>query len=420
MGNGKSPVVYFLETEIGTGGGIPFSPDTNDAGDIAFVASLVGDVKGALALSDVHLNGEVIAQGRPVLDLAMNSQSLVWIESTANGAMLVRHDLLTVSRLFQVIDTWADRIVAAGEVFVLSGIDVASGNSTVVLMKADGSIEKADYGSHSVFLSGNSQDAALVSISGDPAGQLLYAALDRFLRIDSEDFSSSNNEAGRLAWFQSYRLAAAAHLGSATEDVSLQLRAVNSAMAILDQADVNGNFPSIRYSLGDDPVVFSLHSAWIYHAAFETYDWLTVNQKQRLVDYASRSFASFEADWLDYGYRFTPGTDLLLDGVIQPFNMQSAMGLLALDLYNVTGNVRYLNRTEQIYDRILAELVEVQGVNVWHYWPQMFTNGWAMATFESANAPTWPAVPPDTYEDVYHAIISIPFLLSAAKSLGRR
>ena len=199
----------------------------------------------------------------------------------------------------------------------------------------------------------------------------------------------------------------------------LKTRAAAAVTEMLKEADVNGNFPSTHYSLGDGAIAFFVHSGWIYNAVFQSWDFLSTEQRQSLVEQATRSFNSFESDWMNYGYRFPPGSDLYLDGVVQPFNMQAAMGMLALDLRRATGEARFLDRAEAVFNLIIAEFVTENGTAFWRYWPSLFTDGWSAGTFESLNAPTRPPFPITSFEDVHHALITIPFLLEAGEALGR-
>lgn len=418
VGSGKSLEVRFLGKTVADSRGLAFSPETNARGDLAYAAGLTTGIKSSLGASDIWLNEERIATGRPVLDLAMTDTTLAWLEASASGTTLVRYDLRTGVLTTEALMVYAQRVVVDGDDFLINGVHATNGNTVVTSAAAEGAVVSTGYEEQSIFLGGRPDDAALVRVTGDAAGRMLYAALDRVLRPETEEFTEVGNDAGRLSWHQSYRLLALADLAQATGDAELKARAGTAVTEILQEADANGNFPSIRYSLGDEPVAFSVHSGWIYNAAFQSWDFLSTTQRQSLVEQATRSFDSHESDWMSYGYRFTPGSDFHLDGVVQPFNMQAAMGMLALDLHRATGEVRFLNRAEAVFNLITAELVTENGTAFWRYWPSLFTDGWSAGTFDSVNAPAR-GPSPTSLEDVYHALITMPFLMEAGQALGQ-
>lgn len=410
--------VRFTGRTVATPSGLAFSPETNSRGDLAYAVGLADGLKSSLGATDIWLNGDRIATGRQVLDMAMTDNALAWLETTPAGTTLNRYCLETGALTIEPLPVRAQRVVVDADGFLINGVHATTGNTIVVAARPGAMAVSTDFGEQSIFLSGHSDGAALVRVTGDPTGQLLFAALDRVLRPETEEFTDIGNDAGRLAWHQSYRLLALADLALATGDATLQTRAAEAVARMLGEADADGNFPSTRYSLGDDAFDASVHSGWIYNAAFQSWDFLSEDQRTSLVEQATRSFDSFESDWMSYGYRFTPGSDFYLDGVVQPFNMQAAMGLLALDLHRTTGEARFLDRANAIFNLITAELVTEDGTVFWNFWPSLFTDGWSAGTFDSVNAPTRPPSAPNL-EDVYHALITMPFLLEAAEALGR-
>ncbi len=411
--------IRFLGELIDEAPGLPFSPETNGHGDLAYAVSLAAGPKGALSLSDIYLNGERIAADRPVLDMAMNEAVLVWLETTEQGTLLRKYELTSGKIESEPLALYARRVVRSDDDFLIVGVDANSDDTVLANAGGGRATSLTSYGDGAIFLGGNADDTSLVRVTGDAKGLILYAALDRFLRLDTDEMSEISNEAGRLAWYQNYRLLAAASLAKATGDEALKADAVSSVMELLERANADGNFPASRYSLGDDPIAFSLHSALVYHSAFAAWEWMSGAQRASLVAQAVRSFNHFESDWQAYGYRFTPGIDMEFDGVVQPLNMQAAMGVFALDLYRATGASNYLDRVAAIFDRIAAELVVEDGTAVWHYWPRLFSDGWSAGTFDSVHRPVSPPSPPSQFEDVYHAELTITFLALAAQALNR-
>lgn len=409
----------FLDRVVSDVRGMPFSPETNARGDLAYSTSLMAGVKGDLSRCDVILNGEIVAGSRPVLDMAMSETALIWIEASPLGVVLCRYDFDASVISSENLPFHADRIVRDGGTFLTLGVNPATGDTMLATVDAQGTVRVQDRGQEALFLLGDSSGVRLARVTGDEPGLTLYAAADRFLRADTTDFAQIGNDEGRLAWHQSYRMLAAASLAAASGRDDVKAAAVSTAMDLLAAADENGNFPSSRYSLGDGQIAYSVHSGWLYHAAFAAYDWMSADQRIQLVDQAIRSFDYFESDWMPYGYRFTPGTDLNVDGVVQPWNQQATMGLLAIDLHRVTGDDRFLQRTEAIFNNLVAELVVQDGTAFWHYFPRIFSNGWTVGTFDSVNSPSRPPAPEAEFEDVYHVLLTLPFLLRAAEALGR-
>lgn len=84
----------------------------------------------------------------------------------------------------------------------------------------------------------------------------------------------------------------------------------------------------------------------------------------------------------------------------------------------MTGETRFLDRAEAVFNLIAAELVTVNGTAFWRYWPSLFTDGWTAGKFDSVNATTHPPSPANL-EDVHHALLTMSFLLEAGQTLGR-
>ena len=122
--------VAFDGQNVSRGVGMPFAPQTNNRGDLAYATSLVAGPKGALALADIYLNDERIAKDRPILDLAMNDDGLAWLETGASGSVLVTWSFLTQKVTVQKLPIWAERIVADGSHFIANGL-TPSGETVV-------------------------------------------------------------------------------------------------------------------------------------------------------------------------------------------------------------------------------------------------------------------------------------------------
>ena len=170
-GTGNALAVRFLGKTVADPSGLAFSPETNARGDLAYAVGLADGIKSSLGATDIWLNGERIATGRQVLDLAMTDTALAWIETTATGTIFNRYSLTTGVLTVETLPLRAQRVIADGERFVINGVHATTGNTVVVTAAAEDTAVSTDFGDQSIFLAGHSDEAALVRVTGDGLSQ---------------------------------------------------------------------------------------------------------------------------------------------------------------------------------------------------------------------------------------------------------
>jgi len=94
------------------------------------------------------------------------------------------------------------------------------------------------------------------------------------------------------------------------------------------------------------------------------------------------------------------------------------VGLLVLELYRWTGDLRFLDRAAGIWSSFAAELEIVEDTALWPYWPDRFSAGWSEGDWPSCNTPSRPARWDDRYSDARHARIDMEFARAASEALG--
>lgn len=395
-----------------------FAPRVNGLGDVAW-ANVFGDsAKDSTEKNDIYLNGRMIVEDVSVQDIALTDSHLVWI-SVLDGRSTVSYvDLLTGATSSQVLDFAADRLAVVGGAVVAAGLDVQTGHALTALLSAHQSPQITDHGDDAVQLSAPHLRPMLVTIEGDLAAKALFNAMTMISEYAGEALAAATSDTGRVVNMSVPRLQALVSLAEATGDPDLKARAVDSALASVGQADVDGLYYSTRYSIADDQAAWSMHAALINGAALSAIDWMTAPDRQKVIDVAKAAFDHFESDWINGAYVITPSSGVDYDGIIQPNNMQAVMGTYGLQLFEATGEQRYLDRANEIFALLSQEIVEYQGTGVFYYWPVAFRDGWSEGEYQSQSRPTGQPEEPGLYDDLTHGALVIAFLEQMAALRG--
>lgn len=121
----NSLIVRYDGVLVESSEGLPFSPETNSRGDLAYAACLAGLPKGDLALADIYVNGQKIISGKPVLDLAMSDTVLSRIESAPQGTVLRSYNIETGEFNSRFLPFYTQRIGASIFAFVIASFPSA-------------------------------------------------------------------------------------------------------------------------------------------------------------------------------------------------------------------------------------------------------------------------------------------------------
>lgn len=232
-----------------------------------------------------------------------------------------------------------------------------------------------------------------------------------------EPFSFMNENMGRISWNVSYRLNGLKSLYLVTEDKSFLNYAKQVISKVMLQVKSDGLFYSKKYSIDmETNEAFLVDNAIIYYSIFLFYEYLDHETQESLIEYVSLMYDYFEPEFYENRYHFKKCSPVRWDGVSVPFNQQNAMGLLLLELFELTKNQIYLNRVEKLYDHFISELdyLGSEKIPVWHYWEKSIYNGWS--DLDSCYAKNQPEYLDPDYEDIWHAEINIEFIKNYSKN----
>ena len=100
-----------------------------------------------------------------------------------------------------------------------------------------------------------------------------------------------------------------------------------------------------------------------------------------------------------------------VDGVITPWNYDAAWGICLLELYTLTGNIKYKKRAADLARSFKSECIYTpRGRLIWFYWPQWFQRGWTADQNISIHTPEKAPYAYKLYEDSSHGGLNAKFI----------
>ncbi len=413
------PEVWLDEEQLTDDDLLQFDPALDDDGHVAWAQ--VGLVNLA---SEVVLDGEVIvSDGAFHRWLRLGGGVLAWVRfnpRTLENAVC-RRLLENAETACEVLPFFPQELVLFDGTLVLAGFDETTTRRRLEIRSAASlALRHAESLAPTDLLWRGTHGPRLVRVDGDSgARSVFHAYRELFGAQRGEPFARGNDHLGRLAWNVAYRLRGLQALYGVTGDLALLDEVRSIAASLLGHMDDEGLFTSTKYSVdARTPIALAVNNASIHEALLATHELLTPEQASRALGAARAMFDHYEADWHGH-YTFTPCSAFEWDGIVMPFNQQNQLGLVALQLHHLTGEPRYLQRVEALFDNHVAELFDRDGVRLWNYWPQRFYDGWAAGETASCNTPEAPPTSPKRAEDFSHARINLAFLAAAAHALGR-
>lgn len=403
----------------------------------------------ALVLTEVsNARSKLLYNGEAVADNGLLNRSLCFWEGklfyaswdlAAGTTGLFLYDPTT-----QRTETLADCLplatglsAAAGDAILLEVYDTAAGSNVVLSIhpetEGEGQINVLSGGDS--FLLPSAEAPQVLQVSGDDNAKYLFNAyywLDRYQ--SGEPWSGSPDSAGRVSWNESYRLLGMTELWEKTGDAILRTqisaaakRLISTRKAALQNGEEEQDaflFVTKKYSLDQQAKLrFMVNNAMIYWPLLRAVNagCLEENICQSLFSMIEDIFQYYEEDWDPAAgcYRFRKGEPTSSDGSVMPFNQQNAFGLCLIELWKATGNPVYRERCTALARTFEKELeVAEDGRTIWHYWPQIFYNGWTEADGVSQNTPVQPPIDNPPYEDSSHAALNAAFILEYSKTFG--
>ena len=256
-------------------------------------------------------------------------------------------------------------------------------------------------------------------VDGTAKAKRIFFSYRALLREQpGEAFTYGGNAMGRLTWNESYRLEAMAELAALTADPMLRQRIRFVVQQLLEQVDSEGRFVSLKYSIDQvSEVRLMVDAAMIHQAMLASLPYLERAQRTQVIAIAEVMFQSYEENWFENHYRFASCTPFRFDGIPVPYNQQNMMGMVAIQLYRLTGESKYLERVRVLFESFVDDFDDVDGVPMWQYRTALFRAGWEMGDYASCHAPSRPSSEDHRYEDTSHARLNLRFLGEAAELL---
>ncbi|HLU69079.1 MAG TPA: hypothetical protein VKZ63_22510 [Kofleriaceae bacterium] len=264
--------------------------------------------------------------------------------------------------------------------------------------------------------------AALAALALAPppaaAGVTLRARFDRVLAEGGDWLMDDTNDAGNLAWGESYVMMAllAAYLDELARHADAVLASRDSERGVTDyRGRSEACWQATRPDYTAEPYCFAVHTGMIASPMVEAAAVIladpalsarpapggqTLGDRARAFIEAGQAAAAVHADELrtegeDLGYYvYRTDATFLAAGQKVPLNMMNAMGLLHLALHAATGDADHLERARRLANHLRASLtIATDGGYAWNY-------------------RAGPYVAPG--EDVSHAALNVAFAARAA------
>lgn len=418
---------YFIESQV----------RIDDGGNWALMLTEI-----SINCSKLLYNGETIADGN-----LLNRSPCFWNgklfyaawDAAAGTTLLFLYDPETkrTEALAGPLPLSTGLSAAAGDAVLLEAYDAAAGANIVLSIRpeAEARARVRILSGGDSFLLPSDGAPRILQISGDGNAKYLFNACYWLNRYQSgEPWSGSPDSAGRVSWNESYRLLGITELWEKTGDTALRNRISAAAERLIAtrqaalQSGKNARdwllFVTKKYSIDQQAELRQLvNNSMIYWPLLRAANsgCLEEETRQTLLSMAESAFRYYEEDWDPAAgcYRFRRGGPFYLDGSVVPFNQQNAFGLCLLELWKATGNPVYRERCTALAQTLERELeLTEDGRTIWHYWPQLFYNGWTEADGVSLNTPAHAPADDPPYEDAPHASLNAVFILEYFKTFG--
>ena len=287
----------------------------------------------------------------------------------------------------------------------------------------------------------------VLTLDGSPDGLQFYIAANGVLtRQLGEPVSLASDEAGKQSWSQSYRTQSLAHLYQKTGHgvfAALARNAIRRTISVSNQQlKVDGpanpacGWASKIYSSdGRSPISFFINQTMIADGMRVGCTRLG-NQcpkvlREKIAQTAICLANHFEHQFDEQTglYRIAMGVPFRFDGIWAPWNWQVSMARLLQHVGNDQNSEKLQKRADGLIRKFLdaVDTTNSDGA-LWRYWPDVYYRGWEKADNVSISKPSSKPRPPDRFEDVNHAGISLAavcdlqlpdqFLKSASKRLN--
>jgi hypothetical protein len=252
---------------------------------------------------------------------------------------------------------------------------------------------------------------------------------------------NSNNDYGLLAFREAYVLQSYLLMYETYQDTCYLDKFVDHADSVLKQrdnirkvTDYRGlSLPAWRHTDPPNDSNPLILGGKYYHVAVDTgnisypYAWFArivkndpglsaYNSKANIYLQAAKDAISVHEDeWRESGgagyYIYRKGSPYWCDGVGVPHNQNLGLARTMLNIYQATGETKYLDRVTKIAQHFKNNLTLEGDRYVWYYWWGLGYSGWASNQNISVNTPYYGGY--KKYEDFRHGAVDGDFVAMA-------
>lgn len=269
----------------------------------------------------------------------------------------------------------------------------------------------------------------------------LRAYFDQLDARGGDWWKNHNNDSGFLAFRQAYVLQSYLLMYETYKDTYYLDKFIDHADSVLKQrdsvrkvTDYRGlSLPAWRHTDSPGASNPKILGGKYFHVAVDTanisypYAWFAriVKNDSKLSAYDSKAntyvqaakdaLSVHEDEWRESGntgwYIFRKGSPYWCDGVGIPFNQNVGLARTMLNIYQVTGEAKYLDRVTKIAQHFKNHLTLETDRYVWNYWWGFGYNGWTSSQSVSANTPSYGGY--KKFEDFRHGAVDGDFVVMA-------
>ncbi|WP_138261940.1 hypothetical protein [[Clostridium] hylemonae] len=428
---GKMPELYINNKQVTDNEmGIEYTPKINDDGNFAYAYFDESTSKSVIMYNKEEIYNEGLCKV-----LALTNSYLIFssLDLDKNINYIYNYDLsgkkLILLYSLEGIYTKETEVVNENNILIQN---ISENNSEIILLDLITDTEKtieisSDLNFLEAYTGDKDESYTLVTVSGDKNGKyLLNAIYDLYKHQYGEPFSAANDFAGRISWNESVRLNGLIELWSKTQSDEIKQYIVETVDNILsvrnkylgiNTLDAPKNLWSTKkYSMDKQtPRSDLVDNGQILYPLLKAANCgiVTDEKKEEIIDIAKKAFVYFDDVYNNDGhYIWRKGSSFYLDGIELPWNQQNSYALSLIELYKLTKNEVYYNRTKNLMKTFKNEwLVQADGSIMWHYWPSAFYDGWGNEDHKSVNTPNREKQEDYIMEDIGHAAINAKFVL---------
>lgn len=411
---------------------IEFEVAVNDLGNVAYALEQDSSRESLLYIDSEQIELPI----GMYKNLNLTDEQLIFngYDSATEQNTIWTYDLGSKSLTSFNIDVFPNKIVWHQEQLMLDGVENASYTNQVYVVDIDQeSLELQQPGAGSCYYI--AQDVKCYS-DNQTEEMLFDIALNELRENDPlAALSCGTGFDGRLSWTVSYRLHSLIKLLDLKElkpdlfqDVlypieNVLTKSVDCLLTNVGQYEAQGHpfWPTRKYSI-DAAHVLSL----AINDAMVMYPLVLAANKKRLTEEQLQKVTTLAQQFYDFHepqfdnelslYRFEYDIPYALDGIPLPWNMSAIMALTYLETFELTGEERYKSRAIILAQSFIQSWVpQNDGRLLWHYWPDMFYQGWQQEDLVSVHTPVRNPSEDVRFEDLGHAGLNVWFINKVAE-----